>query len=150
MVGSISRGSDTSHVVHDFFTPQPIKNAAVFLLRIVLHDWPDKYARKILIRLREAANKDTKLVIADFVMPLACVDDFDIDFSAEALGGVTNKLEDGFRVKGASKALAPWPLLANLGKASANVYWMDITVGIQTPTSDFFPHSSHLHGGRCR
>jgi hypothetical protein len=40
---------------HDFFTPQPILDASIFLLRVVLHDWPDSFARKILLRLREAA-----------------------------------------------------------------------------------------------
>jgi hypothetical protein len=32
------------------------------------------------------------------------------------------------QAEGAEKMLAPAPLLANLGKASANAYWMDITV----------------------
>jgi len=85
----------------------------------VLHDWPNAYAQRILLRLREAASEDTKLLIADFVLPLACADDFsntDLDGSG---------LED---VQGAEKMLAPAPLLPNLGKASSNVYWMDLTV----------------------
>ena len=32
------------------------------------------------------------------------------------------------QVEGAESTLAPAPLLANLGKASANGYWMDMTV----------------------
>jgi hypothetical protein len=100
-------------VAHDFFEPQPIKNAALFLLRVVLHDWPDSFARRILHQLREAAKPSTKLLIADFVLPLAC---------PESMTG----LED---VEGAQSLLAPAPLLPNLGKASANVYWMDMTVG---------------------
>jgi hypothetical protein len=32
-------------------------------------------------------------------------------------------------VEGTEKTLGPLPLLANFGKASANVYWMDLTVG---------------------
>lgn len=32
-------------------------------------------------------------------------------------------------VEGAESLLAPAPLLPNLGKGSANVYWMDMTVG---------------------
>jgi hypothetical protein len=35
--------------------------------------------------------------------------------------------------EGAEKVLAPAPLLANLGKASANAYWMDLTVGSLCP-----------------
>ncbi|KAJ7833348.1 hypothetical protein B0H14DRAFT_2364340, partial [Mycena olivaceomarginata] len=97
--------------VHDFFTPRPVTDAAFFLLRVVLHDWPDAFAhRRFLLRLREAAAPHTKLVLANFVLPLACVDDFGVE--------------------GAEKMLAPAPLLANLGKASANAYWMDITMQV--------------------
>ncbi|THU99018.1 hypothetical protein K435DRAFT_752418 [Dendrothele bispora CBS 962.96] len=106
---------------HDFFTPQPIKNAAVYLLRVVLHDWPNAYAQRVLQRLREAASPDTKLLIADFVLPLACADDL---VSTDVDG---DGLED---VQGAEKMLAPAPLLPNLGKASANVYWMDLTMQV--------------------
>lgn len=100
--------------VHDFFTPQPVRNAAVYFLRVILHDWPDSFAQHILLRLREAAADDTKLVIADFVIPLACED----DFSSRGDNGVI----------GAETTLAPAPLLPNLGKASAHVYWMDLTM----------------------
>ncbi|KAF5309920.1 hypothetical protein D9619_010605 [Psilocybe cf. subviscida] len=102
---------------HDFFTPQPIRNAAVFLLRVVLHDWPDNFARRILLHLREAATPDTKLVIADFILPLACPDDIG---SSEELEGI----------EGAESMLAPSPLLPNLGKASVNVYYMDLTMQV--------------------
>ncbi|KAG5642068.1 hypothetical protein DXG03_003645 [Asterophora parasitica] len=107
--------------VHDFFTPQPIKNAAVFFLRVILHDWPDAQARHILLRLREAATPDTKLVLADFVLPLACVD---ADEGEPAGNGVLEGVD------GAESMLAPAPLLANLGKASANAYWMDLTMQV--------------------
>jgi hypothetical protein len=114
--------------VHDFFTPQPIQSPAVFLLRVVLHDWPDQLARRILLRLREAASEHTRLLIADFVMPLACVDDFGFESegSVEQAGG--REVVDG-----AERTLAPDHLLANLGKASANVYWMDLTVSHSLP-----------------
>ncbi|KAJ7062071.1 hypothetical protein C8F01DRAFT_1136350 [Mycena amicta] len=79
--------------VHDFFTPQPILNAAVYFLRVVLHDWPDAFAQKILLRLREAAGQDTRLVIADWVLPMACVDEF----------GVGEGIEDSTQVEGAEE-----------------------------------------------
>ncbi|KAF9462557.1 hypothetical protein BDZ94DRAFT_1309633 [Collybia nuda] len=106
--------------VHDFFSPQPIRNAAVFFLRVVLHDWPNAHARTILLRLREAATEATKLVLADFILPLACV-----DTSGDGLAGDDGVL-DG--VEGAESMLAPAPLLANLGKASAHAYSMDMTM----------------------
>ncbi|KAF7377920.1 O-methyltransferase [Mycena sanguinolenta] len=111
--------------VHDFFTPQPVTDAAVFILRVVLHDWPDAFAQRILLRLREAAAPHTKLVLADFVLPLACVDDFGVGEGEVEKGGQGREQES--QVEGAEKMLAPAPLLANLGKASANAYWMDLT-----------------------
>ncbi|KAJ3999098.1 hypothetical protein F5050DRAFT_1565815 [Lentinula boryana] len=110
----------SAFTVHDFFTPQPIKNASVFLLRVVLHDWPDAFAQRILLRLREAARPDTKLLIADFVLPLACADNF---------GSAQHEDESGLtEIQGAETMLALAPLLPNLGKASANGYWMDMTM----------------------
>ncbi|KIM86573.1 hypothetical protein PILCRDRAFT_815806 [Piloderma croceum F 1598] len=122
---------------HDFFNPQPVLDASIFLLRVVLHDWPDSFARKILLRLREAAvipsasslstsdgdvgglagGRATTLIIADHVLPLACVDDFEVDGEESV-------------VEGAERMLASPPLLANLGKASANAYNMDMTMQV--------------------
>jgi hypothetical protein len=111
----------------DFFTPQPKdRNVAVFLLRVILHDWPDAYAERILKRLREAADVDTKLLIADFVLPLACVDEQTSKSPDDPDGSEEEDVLAG--VEGAERSLAPAPLLANLGKASSNVYWMDMTV----------------------
>ena len=95
-------------------------NPAVFLLRVVCHDWPDALARRILLQLRRAADegtmdkKPTYLVIGDHLLPYACT-------SAKIL---ERRVEEG------TEALrgARWPLLANLGAASANAYWMDMTV----------------------
>jgi hypothetical protein len=42
---------------HDFVEEQPVKGADIYLLRIVLHDWPDKYAAKILGNLIPALKK---------------------------------------------------------------------------------------------
>ena len=87
------------------------------MLRVVLHDWPDDFARQILLQLRYAANENTKLLIADFVLPLACHDTFSND-----------KDQNTESVEGAMNFPVPAPLIANLGKASAMVYWMDLTV----------------------
>ncbi|KAJ7348065.1 hypothetical protein DFH08DRAFT_1080218 [Mycena albidolilacea] len=69
------------------------------LLRVVQHDRPD-FAHRILLRLLEAAAPHTKLVLANFVLPLA------------------------------SRARRKCSRLANLGKASANAYWMDLTMQV--------------------
>nr|WOK04086.1 hypothetical protein [Fusarium meridionale] len=54
---------------YDFFTPQPIKHADVYLLRTILHDWPDADAVKILQGVVEAMDPSSRLLIMDMVLP---------------------------------------------------------------------------------
>ncbi|KAK7038000.1 4-O-methyltransferase 1 [Favolaschia claudopus] len=58
--------------VHSFFDPQPVKEAAVYFMRVVIHDWQDSAAIEIMKNIRSAAGKDSKLVLFDLVMPYAC------------------------------------------------------------------------------
>lgn len=59
--------------VHNFFEPQPVKDAAVYFMRVVIHDWPDVTAKEIMANTRKAAGANSKLVLFDCVMPYACV-----------------------------------------------------------------------------
>ncbi|KAJ7489535.1 S-adenosyl-L-methionine-dependent methyltransferase [Mycena latifolia] len=79
--------------VHNFFEPQPVKDAAVYFMRVVIHDWPDVTAKEIMANTRKAAGAGSKLVLFDLVMPYAC----------EAPGAPP----------------VPFPLLPNLGVAGA-------------------------------
>ncbi|KAH9484888.1 4-O-methyltransferase 1 [Psilocybe cubensis] len=106
-----------SFQVHDFFTPQPIKNASVFLLKQIMHDWPDKYAIKILSQLRQAARPDTRLIIIESAIPFACHDPSG---------------DKGKGVIGAVPKEAPEPLLANYGVANELTYTADVTMLILT------------------
>ncbi|KAI1439378.1 S-adenosyl-L-methionine-dependent methyltransferase [Annulohypoxylon stygium] len=54
---------------HDFFRPQPVKGADVYLLRWVLHDWSDKYCIKILQAQVPGLKKGAKVVINDICIP---------------------------------------------------------------------------------
>jgi 6-hydroxytryprostatin B O-methyltransferase len=54
---------------YDFFTPQPVKNADVYLLRTILHDWPDVDAIKILQGIVAAMGPSSRLLIMDMVLP---------------------------------------------------------------------------------
>ncbi|KAJ8582551.1 hypothetical protein M405DRAFT_559380 [Rhizopogon salebrosus TDB-379] len=64
---------------HDFFLPQPALDLnsypAVYIILVVLHEWPDARARDVLLDLRRASGQETGLIIAEHVLPLACVDD---------------------------------------------------------------------------
>ncbi|KAF3180262.1 hypothetical protein TWF106_008673 [Orbilia oligospora] len=58
---------------HDFMTEQPVKGADAYLVRFILHDWPDKYVHQILKSLIPAFKNGTKLIVSDFVIPPANV-----------------------------------------------------------------------------
>ncbi|KAK8123849.1 hypothetical protein PG999_003767 [Apiospora kogelbergensis] len=54
---------------HDFFAPQPEPGAAVYLLRTILHDWPDAEALRILTPLARALAPGGRILIMDMVVP---------------------------------------------------------------------------------
>ncbi|CRL28936.1 O-methyltransferase, COMT, eukaryota [Penicillium camemberti] len=54
---------------HDFFQDQPVHGADIYLLRHVLHDWSNKYARKILQALIPALKPGAKVVLNDRSIP---------------------------------------------------------------------------------
>lgn len=59
-----------SFKAHNFFEPQPTIGAAVYMLRMIIHDWPSAEAAVILGNLVPAldATKST-LLIMDTVLP---------------------------------------------------------------------------------
>ncbi|KAG6860183.1 hypothetical protein C0995_014728 [Termitomyces sp. Mi166 len=63
-----------TYQAHDFFGPQSVTNASVFLLKNILHDWSDASCINILTHLRAAATPETKLLILDCVMTTLGVD----------------------------------------------------------------------------
>ncbi|KIP10225.1 hypothetical protein PHLGIDRAFT_266342 [Phlebiopsis gigantea 11061_1 CR5-6] len=97
--GALQSGRVTLQA-HDFFATQPIQNAAVFLLRNIMHDWPDKYASVILKQLRSAAAPNTQLIIVDNLLSYACIN------------------EQLKSIPGADRPLPPRPLLPNGGHVS--------------------------------
>ena len=55
---------------HDFTQPQPVQDADIYLLRMILHDWPDNEAVKILKPLVAAMKMEgARLLIMDTVLP---------------------------------------------------------------------------------
>ena len=57
-------------VEHDVFTPQPVKDADVYLLRMIIHDWADEDAVRILQELTKVMKGDSRIVIMDMVLPI--------------------------------------------------------------------------------
>ncbi|KAF1980465.1 putative O-methyltransferase [Bimuria novae-zelandiae CBS 107.79] len=54
---------------HDMFTPQPKEYADVYLLRYVLHDWPDKYCIRVLENIVPVLKEGAKVVLQEHVLP---------------------------------------------------------------------------------
>ncbi|KAL8920036.1 MAG: hypothetical protein Q9208_006491 [Pyrenodesmia sp. 3 TL-2023] len=54
---------------HDFFDPQPVQDADMYLLRLVLHDWSDKYAVMIIRALTPALKPGARVVVNERVLP---------------------------------------------------------------------------------
>ncbi|KAF7349749.1 hypothetical protein MSAN_01701900 [Mycena sanguinolenta] len=98
--------------VHDFHTPQPVSNAAVFMLRYILHDWSDERVVKILRHLRDAAQPTTQLVVVDQVLVSA------------------SRIPDSGQetIPGSARASAPAPLLPNWGVGKAEAYCYDLSM----------------------
>ncbi|KAL9053044.1 MAG: hypothetical protein Q9162_005032 [Coniocarpon cinnabarinum] len=54
---------------HDFFKPQSVEGADVYLFRSIFHDWPDEECIRILRNMAPALKKGAKVLLNDFVMP---------------------------------------------------------------------------------
>jgi hypothetical protein len=52
----------------DFFASVP-PAADLYVLKSILHDWPDKECRRILRNIHSAAAAGAKLLIVEMIMP---------------------------------------------------------------------------------
>ncbi|KZV63584.1 S-adenosyl-L-methionine-dependent methyltransferase [Peniophora sp. CONT] len=104
------KASANGYIAIDFLESQPVKDAAVYMMRTILHDWPSDKCRTILKIVRAAAGPSSKLVVFDMMMPYAC--EYDGPFA---------------EVVSPKAQMPPAPLLANLGMGmGAFVTWVDI------------------------
>ncbi|KAJ7175047.1 O-methyltransferase [Mycena crocata] len=104
---------------HDFLAPQPVKDAGVFLLRRVVHDWSDAIVISMLKHLRVAALPTTKLVIMDSIAAPAVPAGKATKYANSAVSAIS--------ILGLPSP-APEPLLHNFGMAGVPLYYYDITV----------------------
>jgi hypothetical protein len=56
-------------MAHDFWTPQPVKHAKAYFLRRIIHDYSDAANVTLLSLLKDAMAPDSKILIADMIMP---------------------------------------------------------------------------------
>lgn len=102
-----------------------MQNAAVYLLRLILHDWPDDKCLAILKILRNAAGPSSKLIVFEQIMTYSC------DYSGP-FADVSHPIK------------APAPLLANLGMGAGGFLTMiDMQVSAQS-LQYLFVYSNHI------
>jgi hypothetical protein len=51
---------------HDMFQPQPIE-ADIYLIKLILHDWPDEESVKMLQALRPALKPGARVIFIEYV-----------------------------------------------------------------------------------
>ncbi|GAB1217109.1 hypothetical protein ATERTT37_006332 [Aspergillus terreus] len=67
--GLESLDPEIKRVKHDFFQPQPVRDARVYYFKFVMHDWPDDKCRIILDHTKAAMKEGySKLLIEDFIV----------------------------------------------------------------------------------
>ncbi|EME39403.1 hypothetical protein DOTSEDRAFT_28561 [Dothistroma septosporum NZE10] len=54
---------------YSFFDPQPVINADIYVLHMMLHDWPHDEVKAILQSIRLAMKPSARLVIMDTILP---------------------------------------------------------------------------------
>ncbi|KAJ6604019.1 O-methyltransferase [Mycena sp. CBHHK59/15] len=101
---------------HNFLEPQPVKDAAAFLVRHVVHDWSDANVIIMLKHLRDAALPTTKLVIIENILSVA------------SGGDSKNPKVNAIPIDGVPRPGAAPPLLPNFGMAGVGLYYYDLTV----------------------
>lgn len=100
----------------DFFEPQSGPPPAIYMLRHVLHDWPNAQCLTILRHLRASATPGlTKLLVIDPVVLYA---------------SPVKEGDELVNIPGALPPQTPAPLLPNLGRAALDTHNLDFIVSI--------------------
>ncbi|KAL7626863.1 hypothetical protein AAE478_003637 [Parahypoxylon ruwenzoriense] len=55
-----------SFVEHDFFQPQPVQ-ADIYIFKMILHDWPDHEAARILRALRPGLKPGARVILFEYI-----------------------------------------------------------------------------------
>ncbi|CCL98643.1 uncharacterized protein FIBRA_00645 [Fibroporia radiculosa] len=55
-------------MAHDFFADQPVKGASVYLMRYIMHDWPDEQCITILSKLRDIMGPHSRILAVDQIL----------------------------------------------------------------------------------
>ncbi|KAJ5377602.1 O-methyltransferase-domain-containing protein [Penicillium cataractarum] len=68
VLGEKQTAGDVSFMTHDFFQPQLLQ-ADMFLFRLIIHDWSDEDAQRIIAATIPGLRKGARLAIMDTIVP---------------------------------------------------------------------------------
>ena len=106
--------SDLKLMEHDFWTPQPIKGAKGYFLRMIMHDYAGTRCVEVLSHLAAAMAPDSRVLICEMVLPQRVGE---ADFAAAVLDqavmtmGGKERTEAGFEQlfdKGGMELVQTW------------------------------------------
>lgn len=60
--------SEIELMPHNFFEPQPVRDAPIYYMRNIIHDYRDEQAIQILSHTRDALGSDSVILIDDMVL----------------------------------------------------------------------------------
>ncbi|KJZ70065.1 hypothetical protein HIM_10548 [Hirsutella minnesotensis 3608] len=86
-------------MAHDIFSPQPVKEAQVYLMRRLLNDFPDEAVSEILQNTKAAMGTDSRLLISEVMLPESVVPGEHaashwLNFAAMAIGGRVRTVQE--------------------------------------------------------
>ncbi|KAI0124769.1 putative O-methyltransferase [Xylariales sp. AK1849] len=70
-ISSSGLQSRITFMEYDFFTPQPVRDADIYIYRHILHDWNDEDSVRILSSLIPALKPGARVFISEGILPLA-------------------------------------------------------------------------------
>lgn len=74
---------------HDFFQPQPLP-ADIYMIKLILHDWPDQESIKILQGLRPSLKPGARVIFIDYVGKQEGLTGEQLPRSIQAMGTATD------------------------------------------------------------
>lgn len=68
LINNNVKNSNCQLILGDFFQVIP-ENFDIYILKLILHDWDDEYAKKILKNCRKSMNSNSKMLIIEHILP---------------------------------------------------------------------------------
>lgn len=74
---------------HDMFKPQPVE-ADIYLIKLILHDWPDEESVKMLQALRPALKPGARVIFIEYVGKEENTDESQLPRIVRGMGSATD------------------------------------------------------------